>query len=130
MARWFAGFLTALVLLQTFSQELLVVDYQLHKERVTQLFCVNKDKPQLHCNGKCHLAKQLRKAADAESKAPNAGFAKMKFEALPTGWAALVRPVLYPSPAQLFAPQQAVLYTFSPVHGVFHPPAFRVVHTS
>jgi len=127
MARWLAGFLTALMLLQTFSQELLVVDYQLRKERITQLFCVNKDKPQMRCNGQCHLAKQLRKAADAESKAPNAGFAKMKFEALPTGWVSLVRPTTYPLAPRQFAPQRAALYSFAPVRSVFHPPTFRIV---
>ena len=29
-------------------------------------YCVNKDKPEMHCNGKCHLMKQL--AIDAPKK--------------------------------------------------------------
>lgn len=125
MARWFAVFLTALVLLQTFSQELRVVDYQLHKERITELFCVNKAKPQLHCNGKCHLAKQLRKAADEESKVPNGAVAKLKFEALPLLRFQVARPVSYPAAPPRFALLRAARYAFSPVHGIFHPPSFR-----
>lgn len=124
MARWFAVFLTALVLLQTFSQELRVVDYQLHKERITKLFCVNKARPQLHCNGKCHLTKQLRKAAEEESKAPNGAVAKLKFEALPLLRFRVARPVSYPAAPLCFAPLRAVHYTFSPEHGIFHPPSF------
>ena len=127
MARLLAGLLIALVLLQTFGQELRVVEYQLQKERITELFCVNKDKPQLQCQGKCYLAKQLRRAADAESKTPNAGFFKMKFEALPTAWALPARPVAYPVPAPRFAPRAAAAYAFTPAHGVFHPPALSFV---
>lgn len=28
-------------------------------EQFTELYCVNKDKPDLKCNGKCHLVEQL-----------------------------------------------------------------------
>jgi hypothetical protein len=31
----------------------------LNQEKITEQFCVNKEKPELKCNGKCHLAKQL-----------------------------------------------------------------------
>ena len=33
--------------------------YELNIEYITEKFCENKDKPQLQCNGKCHLAKEL-----------------------------------------------------------------------
>ncbi|UOR03794.1 hypothetical protein MUN82_12640 [Hymenobacter aerilatus] len=126
MTRWFAVILTALVLLQTFSQELRVVDYQLHTERITKLFCVNKARPQLHCNGKCHLAKQLRKAADAESKAPNDTEGKLEFEALPLLRFRVARLVSYPTAPRRFIAFRAAQYAFSPVHGIFHPPSFWV----
>lgn len=123
MTRFFALFLAVLVLLQTFSRELLVVDYQARKAEITQLFCVNKDKPRLHCNGKCHLRKQLGRATDAESKAPGAGFAKVKYEVL-APLLCVVMPRLaaaYPTRAH-FAPRVPSCYAFSPVHGIFHPP--------
>ena len=31
---------------------------------IRSYYGINKDKPQLHCNGKCHLAKELGKAAE------------------------------------------------------------------
>jgi len=52
----FAYLCVALVLLQTFSRELLVVDFALNRTTITARFCVNKARPLLHCNGKCHLA--------------------------------------------------------------------------
>lgn len=33
--------------------------FELNLDYIIQTYCVNKDKPQLHCNGKCHLAKTL-----------------------------------------------------------------------
>ncbi len=33
--------------------------YELNIDYITQKYCVNKEKPQLECNGKCHLAKEL-----------------------------------------------------------------------
>jgi len=54
--RLLALFLAALVLLQALGQEVLVVDYRLHKARITEQYCVNKARPRLHCDGKCRLA--------------------------------------------------------------------------
>ncbi len=34
--------------------------YELNIDTIIQKYCVNKDKPKLQCNGKCHLAKQLQ----------------------------------------------------------------------
>jgi len=125
MTRAFAWFLSVLILLQTFSQELMVLDYQVDKERITELFCVNKARPQLHCNGKCHLAKQLRKAADAESKAP-AGVAKIKYEALAPLASLISTPTWWPSVPQQYALPMAATYVFTPAHSIFHPPSLRV----
>ncbi len=36
--------------------------YELNKEYVANKLCENRNKPQLKCNGKCYLKKQLNKA--------------------------------------------------------------------
>ena len=44
--------------------------FQLNIDAIVQKYCVNKDKPQIHCNGKCHLAQKLN--LDTENNtAPN-----------------------------------------------------------
>jgi hypothetical protein len=80
----FAYLLSALVLLQTFSRELLVVDFTLNQATITARFCVNKARPQLHCDGKCYFAKQLKKQEERESK--SAGPLKERFEMLPAAF--------------------------------------------
>jgi hypothetical protein len=43
-----------------------VLEYVVNYEYISKVLCVNKDKPKLQCNGKCHLIKELAKASDAE----------------------------------------------------------------
>ena len=38
---------------------LLQLSYSINKDYIIEQFCENKAKPQLTCNGKCHLAKQI-----------------------------------------------------------------------
>ncbi len=47
--------------------------YVANKAYVAKELCVNKAKPKLKCNGKCHLAKQLQKLEEPQpKKAPSA----------------------------------------------------------
>ena len=122
MNRFLAYFLVALLLLQTLGQEVLVVDYQLNKARITALYCVNKARPQLHCNGKCHLAQQLRKAEGGDKKAPASTLAKVKYEVLPTAIFALRPPRRWQRPARRYPTPLAACWAAVPGMGVFRPP--------
>lgn len=37
-----------------------LVYYELNIDYIIETYCINKEKPELQCNGKCHLAKQLQ----------------------------------------------------------------------
>lgn len=43
-----------------------VLDYIINYDYIAKELCENKAKPQMHCNGKCHLMKELAKASDDE----------------------------------------------------------------
>ena len=58
-------------LVHTFSDVIIVVHYELNKQYITEHFCVNRDKPELHCNGKCHLKKQLQNEEKRDQKPLN-----------------------------------------------------------
>ena len=49
---------------------ILFLDYELRKDYIIQNFCINKDKPKLHCDGKCYLAKRIA-AADKQEESQN-----------------------------------------------------------
>jgi len=42
-----------------FNQIGIFAEYIMDIEQFTELYCENKEKPELKCNGKCHLADQL-----------------------------------------------------------------------
>ncbi len=50
----------------------LVLDYYKNKDYIASTLCINKDKPQKKCEGKCHLNKQLAKTQEKgeEKNAP------------------------------------------------------------
>ena len=58
-------FLYAAAMLQTYVP---LISYAVNKEYIANVLCENKSKPQMHCNGKCHLNKELTKAGNEESK--------------------------------------------------------------
>ena len=44
------------------------IEYAFNQDYIIEFLCVNKEKPKLHCNGKCYLAKQIEKQQDSEPK--------------------------------------------------------------
>ena len=117
----FSYLLILLVLLQTFSREVLVVDYTLNRATITARFCVNKARPQLHCDGKCYFAKQLKKQEERESK--SAGPLKERLEMLAATfrpWQPLAaRPLA--RAASRYAPLVPGAYA-APLGAIFRPP--------
>lgn len=61
-------FLLFATLLPTVSQWGIIAHYQLNKAYIARVLCQNRDKPQLHCDGQCYLAKQLKARQDKQDK--------------------------------------------------------------
>ncbi|TSJ47586.1 hypothetical protein [Fluviicola chungangensis] len=90
-------------------------------------YCVNKKKPMLHCDGKCYLAKQLKKLEQEEKK--NQPVPKMPLKLKENVWNAdSQKPVPFENlfisslkETAVFFYQNQKLISFS--GSVFHPPA-------
>ena len=97
---------------------------------ITLNYCENKSKPKLHCNGKCHLKKQLDNVDETEKEqkqVPN--FLKEKTE------------ILYFQNKSLYAFSKKSMfdrnhelnkyrkhfYSSSYLTDIFHPPKFKFV---
>ena len=50
-----------------------VVDYLVNYDYIVETLCENKDRPEMNCNGKCHLSKELAKEAGNDGKNPLSG---------------------------------------------------------
>ena len=52
-----------------------ILYWKVNQTFIAKTLCVNRNKPQMHCNGKCYLYKQLKKAEEeenAKNSLPNA----------------------------------------------------------
>jgi hypothetical protein len=60
--RVFALFLVLLFCGKFIYTSFWLIYFQINQREIIRLSCENKNRPELKCNGKCYLAKQLRKA--------------------------------------------------------------------
>lgn len=69
-----SSILMALLFVFTINfKSILTINYFLNTEEITELFCINKEKPKLECNGKCHLANQLVEVEKSDNETPFSG---------------------------------------------------------
>lgn len=47
-----------------------VIEYIVNYDYIVNTLCENKDKPEMQCNGKCHLTKELAEEAGNDNKNP------------------------------------------------------------
>ncbi len=57
--------ITALVC-STFQRYFIYAGYELNSKYIATKLCENRDKPWMHCNGKCYFMKKLKQAEDRE----------------------------------------------------------------
>ncbi len=47
-----------------------VVEYVINYDFIVATLCENRDKPEMHCDGKCYLTKQLAQESESADKNP------------------------------------------------------------
>ncbi|WP_417875947.1 hypothetical protein [Winogradskyella sediminis] len=50
------------------QQAIVIMNFKLNQKAITEQFCINKAKPELQCNGKCHLTKELQETEHTDSE--------------------------------------------------------------
>lgn len=121
MRRYIAAILLTLMTLQVLYQGIVFSSYFANKAYIAAVLCVNRDKPQLDCEGKCYLKKQLSKTDTPES---NSSGLSLKLETSPF-MAPLftldkaIAAVSVPTEYGLFEESS---YRFSYHPACFHPP--------
>lgn len=58
--------LTLSILLSSLGQSVIYVHYLVNKNYYATVLCENKAKPKMHCNGKCHMMKELKEQEKKE----------------------------------------------------------------
>ena len=60
-------FLIFIITSSVFTRLFYFAGYELNKDYIAQNLCINKNKPELHCNGKCFLGKKIAEAEQKQS---------------------------------------------------------------
>jgi hypothetical protein len=110
-------------LLPTVSPWGIIAHYQLNKAYIARVLCENRDRPELHCDGQCFLAKRLKAQQDKQDKetterVQNIPFVQLYVEAASVF---LFAPAIHHQTGDpLFAYLLAVVSR--PLDGLFRPP--------
>ena len=59
------------------------VEYELNKEYISEFLCINRDKPRLQCDGKCHLAQELREVNEQTNTEQNSKLPSLDMKEYP-----------------------------------------------
>jgi hypothetical protein len=63
-----AIFLLLSLVTANFSRYMVYAGFELNKNYIAANLCENRDKPWLHCNGKCYFMKKIKQAEDNDKK--------------------------------------------------------------
>src|ERR1700761_5256689 len=66
MKRLVALFLLICIVSSNFSRFFIYAGFELNKKYIATNLCENRDKPWLHCNGKCYFMKKIKQAEERD----------------------------------------------------------------
>ena len=104
------------------------VNFYMNQKEIAAIECVNKSRPEMHCNGKCYLAKQLQKAEDnlnAKKEKNNQSLSHLK---VIEGSLFIPNEILYFQLNSFFIPKEKSIYNYNQCYdllsceAIFHPP--------
>lgn len=94
-------------MVRPFTQVYYLIDYKLRQNYIANVLCVNKNKPQLNCNGKCYLAKRLKAVEEKEKQAHHQAFEKFELPII------ICEEIFQPSFAYIHKLQLKPIHTYS-----------------
>lgn len=106
----------------SFKESVIVGFYQVNKEYITKNFCVNKAKPEMKCDGKCHMKKMLKKSKKKEQESFPEGSLELKtITFIKSSFSANYRLIDFELINSVTPYQEHLIGTFS-INDIFHPP--------
>ncbi|EDM34170.1 hypothetical protein PBAL39_03339 [Pedobacter sp. BAL39] len=57
-----------MMIMQSFNKLGIILAFRINQDYIASALCENRDKPEMHCNGRCVLAKKLKQAEQNEEK--------------------------------------------------------------
>lgn len=63
--------LVFLLCFSNLSRVWILINFKVNQDIIAKVLCINKNKPELQCNGKCHLANQIKQQEEKENQNTN-----------------------------------------------------------
>lgn len=100
----------------------IIIDFNINQDYIAEVLCINKDKPEMKCNGKCHLTKELKKTEEPVDN-PKTEFVQLRNEILFCQYFISTKKITaIPKPTKTYCYQNPDFYKSEFVSDIFHPP--------
>ncbi|MGB5821792.1 MAG: hypothetical protein WBG90_20075 [Saonia sp.] len=121
MKSFYAYTFVALYLLAMIRPVLPLFEYVIYEDYIAEFLCINKDKVEMQCNGKCYLMQKLEQQNDDKKQ----NLPKISIEEYPIGFIDIL--FLKPQSDQLVQKERTVRYQNNYFYlysdHFFHPPS-------
>lgn len=117
-----------LILMQSFSKIWIILSFKVNQDHIAKVLCINRDKPEMHCNGNCVLMQRIKASEEKERKEIPQKIKEQKeilYCFVISKWQ-LQTPIEKKSPKQQPTFYQAP-FTAAFVNGIFRPPKIKTV---
>jgi len=97
-----------------------LVEYVINYDYISKVLCINKDKPELNCNGKCHLMKKLEQQQEDDFNS-----LQINMEEYPIGFVSVLhildkKPINITKRKKIFSYKSNYYFSFH--QEIFNPP--------
>ena len=107
--------------LQCFHQALMLVGFYANQDYIARTSCINKARPQMHCNGKCQLMKKMQQE-ERQEKEDAARKGENKNEIISSKSFYPQLPGCLPRIIVQYFPRYASVHITQSAPAIFHPP--------
>jgi len=122
MKKIFSILTTLVLLMPQLINMVIIIDFNINQDYIAKVLCINKDQPEMKCNGKCHLTKELKKAEEPKEN-PKTEFVQLRNEILFCQHFINTKKINnIPEPTKTYAYQNPDFYKSDFVSDIFHPP--------
>lgn len=88
-------FLATVMLFKAFLAPAVFIDFKLNQDYISKVLCINRDKPELECDGQCILMEKMKSTQEADHPEQTQG-AKSHLLEIFSELRALFQPLFFP----------------------------------
>jgi hypothetical protein len=113
-------FLATAMLFKAFLAPAVFIDFKLNQDYIAKVLCINREKPQLECNGQCILMEKMKNTQDSENPEQSQSSKSQLLEIF-SELTTIFHPLIFPTVEEKFFEytEQALVSYLSQI---FHPP--------